>query len=169
MAGSPIRTDIVEVYVFRRISGGSESNEFELLQLRRCGDRPLGSTWQPVLGHSHDGETAVRAAMRELNEETGFALDNQLISLWQLEQPNIYFLHREECLVASPCFAAEVKSGEEPILDLEHDASRWIAQSESQNAFIWPGQRQAVQQIARDIINPSSPVEAILRITRKSL
>ena len=67
--GPRIRSDIIEVMVFRTPEGSGP----ELLQIKRARD-PLKDTWQPVMGHIEPGETAVQAALRELREETGLAV-----------------------------------------------------------------------------------------------
>jgi 8-oxo-dGTP pyrophosphatase MutT (NUDIX family) len=158
MPGPSVRTDIIDVYVFRR---QRETTAF--LQLRRCVP-PLSGTWQPVMGHVEPGETAAAAAVRELREETGFGHDAGLLGLWQLESLNAFFLAQADCVMLSPCFAAEVSPDCEPVLDATHDAARWVAAADADHAFIWPGQRQAIAQIVRDILPPDSPVAAALRL-----
>ncbi len=114
MPGPVIRTDIVDVYVFRRPEG--RAGRVAFLQLRRVAtEKDLPWTWQPVMGHIEEDERAAFTALRELGEETGFGIDRGLIGFWQLESPNTYFLHSHECFVMSPCFAVEVKPG------LDHD------------------------------------------------
>ena len=166
MTGPAIRTDIVDVYVFRRPSGGTARVEF--LQLhRQVGEKDLPGTWQPVMGHMEAGETAARTALRELGEETGFTPAAGLTGFWQLESPNAYFLHSHECFVMSPCFAVEVEPALEPRLDASHDTYRWVGRSGVDRAFLWPGQRQAIGQIVRDVLEPGAPAEPVLRIDPK--
>ena len=54
MPGPQMRTDIVDVYVFRRpsLDAGAAA---EFLQLRRISGAMAGS-WQPVMGHVEAGE-----------------------------------------------------------------------------------------------------------------
>lgn len=159
MNGPVVRTDIVDVYVFRGQAGHSAT----FLQLRRAVTAALPGTWQPVMGHIEPGETAAQCAMRELLEETGYARD-RITGFWQLEEPNIYFLQASNSMMLSPCFAVRVDDGHEPILNPEHDALRWIARDHVDRAFLWPGQRRAVDQIIRDLIDPDSPAEPWLRV-----
>jgi 8-oxo-dGTP pyrophosphatase MutT (NUDIX family) len=155
MAGPTLRTDIVDVYVFRR----SPASGIELLQMRRATGALVG-TWHPVMGHVRDGESAVRTAARELTEETGFVPDE----LWQLEQPNIYYLASHDCIVLGPCFAVEVAADAEPVLNDEHDAHRWVSESRVETDFLWPGQRQAIAQILRDLLSDRSAARGWLRV-----
>ena len=69
MAGPSVRTDIVDVYVFRHGATGGRG-DVQFLQMRRCHGAMAG-TWQPVMGHVEEGETATETAARELAEETG--------------------------------------------------------------------------------------------------
>src|ERR1043165_3075717 len=85
--GPRLRTDIVDVYLARRVEDG-----FEFLQLRRR-EAPLAGTWQPVMGHIEERETALAAAVRELHEECALRRDDpRLLGLWALEQVHPYFL-----------------------------------------------------------------------------
>ncbi|HEX9708613.1 MAG TPA: NUDIX domain-containing protein, partial [Candidatus Thermoplasmatota archaeon] len=104
MPGPSIRTDIVDVYVFRLpkravpATAAPRAARPEFLQVHRA-TGALSGTWQPVMGHVRDGETAVEAALRELGEEAGYALGRGLRALWQLESPNTYFLASHDCMM----------------------------------------------------------------------
>jgi len=149
MPGPTVRTDIVDVYVFRLTGGGCAGVEF--LQARRVKGKMAG-TWQPVMGHIEAGETAVDTAMRELAQETQYKPNAGLIGMWQLESVNTYFLASEDCVVLAPCFGAQVDAGVEPRLNDEHDAFRWVRRDHVDRVFVWPGQRVAIEQIVRDIL-----------------
>ncbi|MEX0653802.1 MAG: NUDIX domain-containing protein [Phycisphaeraceae bacterium] len=171
MTGPPIRTDIVDVYVFRRppATGAARRGEVQFLQLHRALTGALPGTWHPIMGHMHDDETAARTALRELHEEAGYsaAAGGDLLGFWQLERVNSYFLHSHESIIISPCFAVEVAAppqGREPTLNAEHDAVRWVPRPLVDRHFLWPGQRDAIASIVRDILEPNSPSEPLLRI-----
>lgn len=162
MTGPATRTDIVDVYVFRRPPRPRGAAMF--LQLLRAQTVALPGTWHPVMGHMEPGEIAAETALRELREETAYGPDAGLLGFWQLETPNTYFLHSHEAIVMSPCFAAEVARDREPVLDPTHDAARWIERAQVDRNFLWPGQRTAIGQIVRDLLEPGSAVEPVLRI-----
>lgn len=149
MPGPTIRTDIVDVYVFRISGGGCAGVEF--LQARRAKGKMTG-TWQPVMGHVKAGETAVQTALRELAQETQYQPNAGLIGMWQLESVNTFFLASEDCVVMAPCFAAQVNARIEPQLNDEHDAFRWVKRDHVDRVFVWPGQRVAIDQIVRDVL-----------------
>lgn len=158
-----LRTDIIDVYVFRRGAGaGPAGARAEFLQLRRC-QGALCGTWQTIMGHAQPGEAAVQTALRELKEETGFA-GPAIVDLWQLEDVNTFFLASHDAIVMSCCFAAEVAAGAEPVLNDEHDQARWVKRDHADRMFLWPGQRQAIAGICRDILTADSPLREVLRI-----
>jgi dATP pyrophosphohydrolase len=142
-AGVSVRSDVVDVYVFRR---RADAGSFEFLQLLRA-EEPLKGTWHPVMGHMHAGETAVQTAQRELREETGLSPDQTaFVGLWALEQVHPFFIAGMNCIVLSPRFAAEATREWEPTLNEEHSAWRWVRADEPA-ALVWPGQRAAVAEV----------------------
>src|SRR5437773_1922666 len=64
----PISCTQVEVHVFRR-----RGKRLEMLLVRRSPHRSLAGVWQPVTGGIERGESALSAAVREVQEETGLA------------------------------------------------------------------------------------------------
>src|SRR5262245_9536795 len=128
-----VRSDIVEVSVFREGSAG-----FEVLQLLRAPEAgsALSETWQPVMGHIEEGETAVDAMWRELREEAGLPRnDPALLGVWSLDQVHPYFIARKDCIMLSPRFAARVAPGWEPAMNHEHTAARWVLAAEAARWF----------------------------------
>jgi len=166
MPGPKIRTDIVEVYVFRRsraVLRGHATRGLEFLQLHRSSGK-ISHTWQPVMGHVEEGETATQAALRELKEEAGYAVGSGLVAAWQIEAVNTYFLASIDAVMMSPGFAVEVSPDVEPKLDDSHDGARWVPRDACDRMFFWPGQRRAVTEIVEEIIAPESPSEKVLRL-----
>ena len=84
-----MRTDAVDVYVFREFGGDQRAmpERAEFLQIRRVKE-PAAGTWQTVMGGIDEGEKAIDAAMRELREEIGAEADD-VTGLWFLGQAGV--------------------------------------------------------------------------------
>jgi len=173
--GGPIvRTDVVDVYVFRDRGAGP----VEFLQLRRATE-PLRATWHPIMGHVEPDERAPATALRELKEEVGLARDDAaLLGFWALEQTHPYYVPAVESIVLGPRFAVRVSPEWTPRLDREHDASRWVALPRDAAAaerdaalpsFLWPGQRRAVLEIISELVPAASLSREALRLDPRGI
>ncbi len=151
-----VRSEIVDVYVFRRASEVA----VEFLMLLRAEGTPLAGTWQSVHGHIEPGETAHAAARRELREETGLTLRR----FWQLEHVNAFYVASQDAIHLCPSFLAEVEPHEAVRLSDEHCALRWVSGEEARREFLWPGQRAAVREAVEEII-AGGRCEPLLRLT----
>jgi len=149
-----IAAEFVDAYVIRPAGDG-----WEVLQLHRAPSVWLGGTWQAVHGHIEAGETAAAAALREVAEETHLAVGE----LFQVEHVNTFYVADHDAVQMCPGFACLVAAAAEPTLNAEHDAARWLALPAGIDRFLWPGQREALRQICRDILT-ASPIRDILRI-----
>lgn len=121
-----------------------------VLIVRRCVE--LGGYWHAVAGAVEADETDAEAARRELREETG--LEGDLgAGMHELaysldEEPERRALYEpgiEQIQVA--CFRAEAPAGWEPILNWEHDASRWCTFDEAVSLLRWPAIRDALKAL----------------------
>ena len=163
--GPSVRTDIVDVYVFREAIAGS----IELLLLERA-SQPLKETWQPVMGHVEQGESALQTAVREVREEVGLDPENPMIwGGWALEQVHPYYVAAIDSIVLSPRFALRVATDWVPTLNAEHTRFKWlhIALDNPQpalGALLWPGQRSAVLEIMSDLLDCDSPTARALAV-----
>lgn len=174
-SGPRIRADVVDVYIFRFPQAASRKPQaVEFLQLLRAKD-PLSQTWQPIMGHVEQGETATDTAIRELLEEVALdARSSNVVGFWALEQIWPFYIAQIDCVVLSPRFAVEVSPIWEPTLNPEHTAHRWITVPPDHNAdttrdtldahFMWPGQRHTITEILRDIARENALPRERLRI-----
>jgi len=153
--GPSIRTDVVDVYVFRENESASAVG-VEFLQLLR-NRSPLAATWQPLMGHIEAGETTLQCAQRELAEEIGLrAGDSDWKGLWALEQVHPYYLPTIDAVVMSPRFAARVAPDFSPTLNDEHSDFRWISADLVDECFFWPGQKKACREVIEEIVRGAS-------------
>lgn len=154
LGGPSIRTDIIDVYIVRR----REPSKIEFLQMRRA-SAPLLGTWHPIMGHVEAGETAVQAAIRELNEEAGLAITHPAVhGFWALEQTHPFFVHEINAIVISPRFAVEVDGSWEPTRNEENNDQRWI---DDPRLFLWPGQRSAANEVIELLRHPDGAAEQL--------
>ena len=179
-SGPRIRSDIVEVMVFRTTASPGP----ELLQIKRARD-PLKDTWQPVMGHIEPGETAVQAALRELREETGLAgtdtppataptavpsslprasVPSPLLGLWALEQVHPYFIAAIDSIVLPARFAVQASPSWTPTLNAEHTHHRWVLASDAAQWFMWPGQAAAANELIAHLLTPGSLCRDALKV-----
>lgn len=163
MPGPRVLTHIVEVYVFCR--SVERDGPLSFLQLRRS-RQPMVGSWQPVMGHIEEGETAVNAGLRELKEETGLSPRTDALGqcVWQLEAVNTFFLASLDAVLMCPGLAVEVAPDASVTIDDAHDDFRWIKQSDADASFLWPGQRTAVKQIVTEIAAPDARLRQYLRL-----
>ncbi len=142
-----VRHDHVTVFVVRPVG-----TTREFLQLRRSANDYLGGTWQTVRGTTEAGESAVQTVLRELREETGLT-PLQLYSIGIVET---FYIIAGDTIYHSPAFLACVAGDASVTLDEEHDAFRWINESELDRAFMWPSERPLIAAIRSDLLDDAA-------------
>jgi dATP pyrophosphohydrolase len=127
----------VEIVVFRFVR-----DRPEYLLLRRAREeRVYPGMWQIITGRIREGETAVRAARREVLEETRISP----LRFWVLPHTGTFYDPGNDAMQISPFFVAQVPEQEEPVLSTEHDAYRWLSAGEATRLLVWPGQRDGLR------------------------
>lgn len=169
--GPGVRTDLVDVYVFRRLDSAG-APMVELLQLRRARE-PLAGRWMPVMGHVEGDERALDTALRELEEETGFDARSGALGVWCLEQVSPYYVPELDAVLLTPRFVVEAPGGWEPRVNDEHSGVRWLrcacGASGSERAalldrWLWPGQRVAVGELLDEIACGETETGVAMRV-----
>jgi dihydroneopterin triphosphate diphosphatase len=145
-----IRHDMIQCFAVR---AAGDSHEF--LQLRRAAGDYMGGTWQTVFGQIEAGETAWRAALRELKEEAGLAAEE----LYRLDWICSFYIDVDDTLWHCPVFCAIVSPQAQVRLNREHDAFRWLPRESAAGSFLWPSDRQAVGQIGAEILDGGAAKE----------
>lgn len=134
----------VEVHVFRR-----RRNRIEELLLRRSPQRSLATVWQPITGGIERGESAVRAAVREVKEETGLTP----LRWWALEHIAIFYDPGQDVVRVVPVFAAEVAWTDRVDLSDEHDRYAFLPLAEAKRRVLWGTQRRAMAALEEEILS----------------
>lgn len=139
-----ISANVVEVCIFKIVQG-----EPRYLLLRRT-ERDLlyPGIWQIVSGMVEWNEHAVRAALRELQEETGLSP----IRFWAAPYVDMFYIAANDTVHLSPLFAAQVGEQDQPKLSTEHQSFSWDDLETAHNKLIWPGQRHGLERVHRYIV-----------------
>lgn len=116
--------------------------EDRMLALRRSPSTYAGGNWNVVTGGLEAGEQPLAAAVREVEEETGLAVDIGAapVTAYLTE------LRGEEMVVI--VFQGRYLGGEVE-LDDENDAYAWLTPTEFEAACSWPQLVQAVYESSR--------------------
>jgi len=146
---SPFRPDLVDCWLFRHSAG-----EVELLLIRRAPGRILPGLWQCVSGSIEPGERIAAAALREVEEETGFG-PADIEAFFDLDHVNQFHEPSVDAVVTSAVFAASVRTDGETRLSHEHDGARWVALEAARAEGVRTGHRASIERIRDDVLDPA--------------
>jgi 8-oxo-dGTP pyrophosphatase MutT (NUDIX family) len=133
-----VQVAFIDAYVLRPGAAG-----LEVLVLRRApGGRSPGS-WETVHGHIESGETPVRAALREIHEETGL----EPARLYNVSRVEAFYRHRTDAIALIPVFAGVVEGAAAARCSSEHDRAEWLAPAAAAERFSWPRERRALEDV----------------------
>ncbi len=146
----------MEVCVFRVLKA-----ETQFLVLQRAQDEKLyPGLWQIVTGTMKKNESALRAAMRELKEETGLSPKR----CWTIPYVDTYFDNAKDTIQFVPVFAVELDSSVVLHLSKEHQGFEWLCYEDARKRLVWPGQRHSME-IVHEFIIGNTEAARLVEIT----
>ena len=151
-----LRVGVVDVYLVHPSPGG-----WQVLVLQRAerGTRcPLA--WEAVHGRIEPGERPEDAALREVREETGLAVERLYNVTTQA-----FYLHGVGAVQVAVAFCAFVAEAAAPALGPEHGAAEWLPFDLARARLAWPREREALDH-ARLLLGggDAGPLEDVLRV-----
>lgn len=147
-----VRVGVVDVYIIRP--------SWHVLLLQRATNTRCPGSWETVHGHIEPAELPEQAAVREVQEETGLAVER----LYNVTvQP--FYLHRYRAVQLAVVFAAFVAEGAGVMLGPEHQQAEWLTVDEALARYTWPRSRAALNDIV-DLLHAGDAgvVEDVLRV-----
>ncbi len=133
-----IKSNIIEAHIFRY-----RDDKMEFLLLKRSPGEIYPGLWQMVSGRIEQQETAVVAAIREVEEETGL----KPIAGWVVPRINSFYSPIDDSINFVPVFVFQVEGDRRVLLSEEHTEFGWFELDETLNKLSWDGQRKAAQLI----------------------
>ena len=149
-----MRVGAVDVFVLRR-----RADDWEALLLERAPAVRCPGAWETVHGHIDPDERPEHAAIREVQEETGLAVER----LYNVTvQP--FYLHQQSVVMLAVVFAAVVSDA--PLrLGPEHTRAQWLPIADASQRFAWPRERANVLDVAVLLASgDAGKVEDVLRV-----
>ncbi len=146
-----IRSFLIAAYIVR----GRGPNARTLL-MKRSGSS-LEGIWCQISGSLEEGETAWRAALREIREETGIT-PARFFSSDICEQ---FYEPHHDSITLAPVFVGYVPDDVSVELNEEHSDFGWFTLEEARERLPFPSQRNIVAMIWREFIDrePTSWLE----------
>ena len=143
--------------MFRVLDG-----ESQYLLLQRAADEDLyPGIWQIVTGTIRQNESAIKAALRELDEETGLFVKR----CWTVPYVDSYFDLSKDSVQLVPVFAIEVDAKVELKLSREHQNFTWLKYPDAKEKLIWRGQRHALEIVQEFIVSGKNAAQ-LLEVTK---
>ena len=132
-----VNVGTIDVYVVDRRPEG-----WRVLTLQRSLTTRCPGAWETVHGRIEAGEEPEIAALREVGEETGLAVQR----LYNVTvQP--FYLHKLHTVELAVVFAAFVDSTAAVTLGDEHVRHEWLHPTEAAERFFWPRERAALAEV----------------------
>jgi dATP pyrophosphohydrolase len=150
-----VNVGTVDVYVV-----APESPTWRVLTLQRSLETRCPTAWETVHGRIEPGEEPEQAAVREVREETGLAVQR----LYNVTvQP--FYLHRTHTVELAVVFAAFVDASAPVTLGKEHMRYEWLSPDQAADRFFWPRERASLREVLQLLGGgDAGPAEDVLRV-----
>lgn len=149
----PVVATIVACFVLRPSKEGTQ-----VLLMQRVG-APLDGEWFYVAGGVEDGETAIEAIVREIDEETGM-VPEMLYSSGETEQ---FYNSSRNAIEFVPLFVGFVPEDTQVMLNDEHSAYRWLGKDAACELLPFPIQRRLLNLVWQDFVE-TPPTPPLLQV-----
>jgi 8-oxo-dGTP pyrophosphatase MutT (NUDIX family) len=155
-AMTAIEVGTVDVFVIRPLAEG-----WRVLALRRTVGTRCPGAWEPVHGHIEPGEEPEDAALREVREETGLAVDRLYVVR---VQP--FYLRKVKRVEMAAVFAAFVAEPADVTIAGEHDDHAWLSVDDALARYGFPGERASLREIVELLATgDAGAVDDVMRVT----
>ena len=134
----PVISNMIEAHIFRK-----KGKSVEFLLLKRSENEIYPGIWQMVSGSIRKRETASKAAVREIIEETGIKPKK----LWVIPNINLFYSPEQNIISVLPVFAAQVNIKEKVSISDEHIQYLWCSKTKAKKLLAWVGQKKSVDII----------------------
>ena len=135
---------LIELCVFR-----FSDNRAEYLLLKRSrSDNLYPGIWQFVTGTIKEGERALDAALREMEEETRIRPKR----FWTVPFSSTFYDPVDDTMNISPFFAAQAGPRDEPVLSSEHESYEWVSIDRARPLLVWPSQRNGLEIVDQYVV-----------------
>jgi type II secretory ATPase GspE/PulE/Tfp pilus assembly ATPase PilB-like protein/8-oxo-dGTP pyrophosphatase MutT (NUDIX family) len=150
-----IEVGTVDVFVIRPRADG-----WLVLALQRALDTRCPAAWEPVHGHIEPGEEPQDAAVREVREETGLAIERLYVIR---VQP--FYLRKTRAVQLAVVFAAFVAEPADVRTANEHQAHAWLTVDDALARFAFPAERASLREIVELLrTGDAGPVDDVMRV-----
>jgi 8-oxo-dGTP pyrophosphatase MutT (NUDIX family) len=122
----------VQVFVYR------SKPTLQVLLLKRA--KTEKGLWHPVTGNVEPHEKVLAAAVREVDEETGFEVAPEPLGVTFTYEAKGNRYHET-------AYAARVDPAHTETLSDEHTAAEWLAPDEAAKRLHWPDQKKALDAL----------------------
>tara|TARA_B100000945_G_C20424612_1_gene619726 strand:- start:339 stop:800 length:462 start_codon:yes stop_codon:yes gene_type:complete len=131
-----------------------DKNIPKYLLLKRSDNKLYPDVWQCVTGKIKKNEKSYKAALRELNEETGLRAKK----MWVIDRVNFFFESQENRMNIIPVFGVEINF--QPIvLSSEHKDYKWCNINSAIRLLLWNQQKEGLRSFHDMLIKKSKKLE----------